>query len=77
MVQMTSIGRDYELEMENILQHRGGQSAQHRKFSWFAFNTLQQANTRSHSKIFVKQHDAAKLTTPDIQKMLEEGDRQI
>ena len=75
MVQVTSMGRDYK--MENILQHRGGRSAQHRKLSWFAFNTLQRANTRSHSKIFVKQQGAAKLRIPGIQTMLEEGDRQV
>jgi len=63
---------------QHLLRFRGGRFAQHRRFPWFAFNTLQRARTRSQSKIFVKQqHDAAKLTAADIQTMLEEGDNQI
>ena len=60
---------------QHLICFRGGRFAQHRRFPWFAFNTLQRARTQNQSKIFVKQqHDAAKLTAADIQTMLEEGD---
>jgi hypothetical protein len=62
---------------QHLIRFRGRRFAQHRRFPWFAFNTLQRARTRSQSKIFVKQqHDAAKLTAADIQMMLE-GDHQV
>jgi hypothetical protein len=40
---------------KHLLRFRGGRFAQHRRFPWFAFNTLQWARTRSRSKVFVKQ----------------------
>jgi ATP-dependent DNA helicase PIF1 len=63
---------------QHLLRFRGGRFAQHRRFPWFAFNTLQRARSRSQSKIFIKQqHDAEKLTAADIQIMLQEGDQQL
>lgn len=49
--------------------------ARHRRFPWFAFNTLQRHRTHSQARVFVKQHhNAAGLTAADIQTMLGEGD---
>lgn len=63
---------------KHLLRFRGGRFAQHKRFPWFAFNTLQRARTRSQSKVFVKQqHDAGQLTAADIWAMLAEGDQHI
>jgi len=63
---------------KHLLRFRGGRFAQHKRFPWFAFNTLQRARTRSQSKVFVKQqHDAGQLTAADIRAMLAESDQHI
>ncbi|KAF5336454.1 hypothetical protein D9611_006665 [Ephemerocybe angulata] len=62
----------------HLLKFRGGRFAQHKRFPWFAFNTLQRARTLSKSKIFIRQnHDEAKLTSNDIEELLREGDERI
>lgn len=62
----------------HLMRFRGGRFAQHRRFPWFAFNTLQRSRTRSQARIFIKQqHDAAGLTAADIQALLAEGDQRI
>ena len=62
----------------HLLRFRGSRFAQHRRFPWFAFNTLQRSRTRSLAKIFVRQqHDARRLTAEDIQAMLAENDEHI
>lgn len=62
----------------HLLRFRGGRFAQHRRFPWFAFNTLQRNRTRQMSKIFVRQqHDAGRLTAEDIRAMLAENDQHI
>jgi ATP-dependent DNA helicase PIF1 len=63
---------------KHLLRFRGGRFAQHRRFPWFALNTLQRARAVSQSKVFVKQqHDAARLTVTDIRAMLSESDEHI
>ena len=43
-----------------LLRFRGALFAQHHRFPWFSFNTLQRLRAQSQSKIFIKQqHDAA------------------
>jgi hypothetical protein len=62
----------------HLLRFRGGRFAQHKRFLWFTFNTVQRARTWSQSKFFVKQqHDTGRLTAADIQTMLAEGDQHI
>ncbi len=57
---------------------RDSRFAQHRRFPWFAYNTLQRHRARDQSKVYVKQaHDATKLTAADIKAMLDEGDDSI
>lgn len=59
----------------HLLRFRDSRFARHRRFPWFAFNTLQRHRTRDRARIFVKQHhDAARLTADDIRSLLEEGD---
>jgi hypothetical protein len=63
---------------KHLLRFRGGRLAQHRRFPWFALNTLQRARTRTRSKIFVRQnHDAGQLTAADIRDMLSENDESV
>lgn len=62
----------------HLLRFQGGRFAQHRRFPWFSFNTLQRSRARSQSKIFIKQqHDAARLTAEDIQVMMAESDQKL
>ncbi|OBZ66500.1 hypothetical protein A0H81_13517 [Grifola frondosa] len=59
----------------HLLQFQDSRFARHRRFPWFAFNTLQRHRTRDQARIFVRQqHDAARLTAADIKTMLQEGD---
>jgi ATP-dependent DNA helicase PIF1 len=63
---------------DHLLRFRGARFAQHRRFPWFSFNTLQRSRARSQSKIFVKQqHDAARLTAEDIRTMAAESDQKL
>lgn len=60
------------------LHYYGGRFAQHRRFPWFALNSVQRARTHSRSNIFVKQqHDALQLTATDIRTLLSENDETI
>lgn len=53
-----------------------GRFARHKRFPWFAYNTLQRQRAREQSRIFVRQqHDAAGLTVAEIKAMLAEGDQ--
>ena len=62
----------------HLLRFQGGSFAQHRRFPWFSFNTLQRSRAQSQSKIFIKQqHDAARLTAEDIQIMVAESDQKL
>ena len=62
----------------HLMKFEGGRFTRHRRFPWFAFNTLQRQRARSQSKIFVKQnHDAARLTTEELAALLEEGDQSV
>jgi ATP-dependent DNA helicase PIF1 len=63
---------------KHLLRFRGGRFAQHRRFPWFALNTVQRARTRSCSNIFVKQrHDAPQLNAADIRTLLSDNDETI
>jgi hypothetical protein len=62
----------------HLLRFRGSRFAQHRRFPWFAFNTLQRNRSRSRAKIFVRQqHDAGRLTAEDIRALLAENDQHV
>ena len=63
---------------KHLLLYKDGRFARHRRFPWFMFNTLQRHRTFSQSRIFVKQnHDASRLTVPDIQRLLNDGDHSL
>ncbi|KAF7293451.1 ATP-dependent DNA helicase [Mycena indigotica] len=60
------------------MKFEGGRFARHRRFPWFAFNTLQRHRTRSQAQIFVRQnHDAGRLTAEELAAMLREGDASV
>ncbi len=59
----------------HLMRFRDPRFARHRRFPWFAFNTLQRHRTRDRARIFVRQqHDAARMTAGEIRTLLEEGD---
>jgi ATP-dependent DNA helicase PIF1 len=63
---------------QHLMRYKDGRFARHRRFPWFAFNTLQRHRAASQAKIYVKQsHIAAPLTATDLRRMLEEGDKSI
>jgi hypothetical protein len=62
----------------HLMKFEGGHFARHRRFPWFAFNTLQRQRTHSQAKIFLKQnHEAGRMTTEELKALLEEGDHSI
>ncbi|KAJ3525773.1 hypothetical protein NMY22_g10434 [Coprinellus aureogranulatus] len=62
----------------HLLRFRGGRFSRHKRFPWFAFNTLQRSRALTKSKVFVRQnHDEGKLTGEDIEEMLKEKDESI
>lgn len=64
--------------VEHLMRFEGGRFARHRRFPWFAFNTLQRQRTHSQAKIFVKQqHNAGRLTAAELKVLLEQGDRHV
>ena len=62
----------------HLLRFRGGRFAWHRRFPWFAFNTLQRHRSRDLSKVFVKQqHTEGRMTAGDLRHVLSEGDESV
>lgn len=62
----------------HLLKFHDGRFARHRRWPWFAFNTLQRQRSYSQARIFVKQkQDAAQLSAADIAAMLAEGDESL
>jgi hypothetical protein len=62
----------------HLMQFEGGRFARHRRFPWFAFNTLQRSRTRSQAKVFVKQnHEAGRMTAAELETLLQEGDQSV
>jgi len=62
----------------HLLRFRDGRFARHRRFPWFAFNTLQRQRTFAQSKIFVRQNqDAGRMTAAELRGLLEQGDHEI
>ncbi|KAI0690491.1 hypothetical protein BC835DRAFT_1212865, partial [Cytidiella melzeri] len=67
--------RVHKVELGEYFSHlmlfEDGCFARHRRFPWFAFNTLQRHRSRNQSRIFIQQqHDAAGLTAAEIRAML-------
>lgn len=63
----------------HLLRFHDSRFGRHKRFPWFAFNTLQRHRTRDQARIFVRQqHDAARLTVAEIQTMLDDfGDEAL
>jgi hypothetical protein len=63
---------------KHLMRYKDDRFARHRRFPWFAFNTLQRHRAASQAKTYVKQsHSAAPLSAADVKQMLEEGDKSI
>ena len=63
---------------KHLMRYSDNHFTQHRRFPWFAFNTLQRQRSRSQARIFVKQNpEAAGLKATDIQKMLNQGNKSL
>lgn len=58
-----------------MLRYSDGRFSRHRRFAWFAFNTIQRARAAEHSKTYVRQEvGEGHLTVEDLRTMIEEGD---
>ncbi|KAJ7580688.1 hypothetical protein C8J56DRAFT_728621, partial [Mycena floridula] len=55
----------------HLMQFKGSQFARHRRFPWFAFNTLQRHRTFNQSRFFVtRDPTAGRMTATELQTLL-------